>query len=98
MSIPDKHDPRAFNHYAKMADDGTVAAIVEIAAGFIPQDIEAVYADVTVQVAAKARTLVIAPDVLARVATLTATKAALAAEREKAADAVSDAQVDPIVP
>lgn len=33
MGIKDPHDPRSFQHFVKFADDGTVAAIVEVADG-----------------------------------------------------------------
>lgn len=33
MGIKDPHDPREFQHHAVLASDGTVAAIVEVAAG-----------------------------------------------------------------
>lgn len=33
MGLPDKHDDRRFRHFAKMHDDGTVAASVEVADG-----------------------------------------------------------------
>jgi hypothetical protein len=33
MSIKDPHDRRTFQHFVKLADDGTVAAIVEYADG-----------------------------------------------------------------
>lgn len=36
MGIPDKHDPRAFTHYEKVAKDGTVVAVIELADGTIP--------------------------------------------------------------
>jgi hypothetical protein len=36
MGTPDKHDPRSFTQYEKVAKDGTVVAIVEFADGTIP--------------------------------------------------------------
>ena len=50
MGIPSgTHDPRQFRHYAKMAADGSVAAIVEVADGLpAPTDGEqSLYIDVT---------------------------------------------------
>jgi hypothetical protein len=49
MGIQDKHDRRTFQHFVKFADDGTVAAVVEVADGQPePDDDEAsVYIDVT---------------------------------------------------
>lgn len=39
---PDPHDPRVFRHFAKMAADGSVAAIVEVADGSAdPPDVAA---------------------------------------------------------
>lgn len=33
MGLPDKHDPRLFQHYAKFDRDGNVVAVVEIVDG-----------------------------------------------------------------
>lgn len=49
MGIKDQHDPRSFQHFAKFAEDGTIAAIVEVADGQPEPDDDdaAVYVDVT---------------------------------------------------
>lgn len=50
MSLPSgTHDKRTFRHFAKLAADGSIAATVEVAAGFPdPVDGEGhVYVDVT---------------------------------------------------
>lgn len=47
--IKDKHDPRSFRHFAKLAADGTVLAVVEVAAGApMPPEADAfLHVDVT---------------------------------------------------
>lgn len=49
MSLPDKHDPRRFRHYAKTTRSGIVVAIIEIADGKpVPPDDDVYrYVDVT---------------------------------------------------
>ena len=49
MSLPDKHDPRYFRHYAKFAADGSVAAVVERETTEPPpsDDAESVYVEFT---------------------------------------------------
>lgn len=46
MAIKDKHDPRDFEQYAKLADDGSVVSIHMVTANEPPPD-DAVYAKVT---------------------------------------------------
>lgn len=41
----DPADPRRYNHYAKLADDGTVAAIVEVVEG-APAPTDGIYVQV----------------------------------------------------
>lgn len=46
--LADKHDERLFRHYAKIGDDGTVLAVVEIAAGSVqPSTDSGEFAEVT---------------------------------------------------
>ena len=33
MALQDRHDPRQFDHYAKLDADGNVLATIEVAAG-----------------------------------------------------------------
>lgn len=49
VSIPSgTRDPRRFRHYAKFADDGTVAAVVAFTNGVLPNDAEqSLYVDIT---------------------------------------------------
>ena len=49
MGLADKHDPRTFQHFVKLTDEGTVAAVVAVAEGQPePDDDESsVYIDVT---------------------------------------------------
>ncbi len=43
MSVPDKHDKRRFRHIVKLAADGTVLAVIEVADGKpLPPDSDAV--------------------------------------------------------
>ena len=43
MSLPDKHDKRRFRHVVKLAADGTVLAVIEVADGKpLPPDSDAV--------------------------------------------------------
>lgn len=54
--MKDAHDRRDFQAFAKVADDGTVLAVVEVAAG-APTPFDAAYIDVTARQGVNRQTL-----------------------------------------
>jgi hypothetical protein len=50
VTVPDKHDPREFKHYAKIALDGTVVSTFEVAADREPPSSgDAIHVEITDQ-------------------------------------------------
>lgn len=64
MSFSDPHDPRRFNRFAQLADDGSVAAIIEVAVTAAAPAGRFVHYDVTDQMPCDVTALVIPLPVL----------------------------------
>lgn len=98
MALPDKHDPRRFTHFAQLADDGSVAAIVEVAEGSPEPSGRFVHFDVTDQVPKDTKDILIPAHIAAKVAANTDAVQRADAQRQlddaatKAAQAIKDQQ------
>jgi|KBSSwiStaDraftv2_1062776.scaffolds.fasta_scaffold00996_19 hypothetical protein len=82
MGLPDTHDGREFRQYARLAPDGSVAAIVEVAEGLtVPSDAAGnLYVEVTDLHPNDYRAVRVPPGLVQR-ADVHAIRAALAADK-----------------
>jgi hypothetical protein len=94
MNIKDPHDKREFRRYVKLNDDGTVAAIVDVAAGLPPptDSVRSVYVDITDFKGVDLHTLAVHPDFVTDHAAATYAAEIAQEDLQRAQQAVAEAQ------